>query len=81
MKNLIILLSLGIFMLLLQSCNKDSETVPESILSGKWELTSTSGGFSGGGYTPNFEFLEIDPVLNFVALCCDQMNTSFIKVD
>jgi hypothetical protein len=34
-------------------------TYPTTNLYGRWELFSISGGFSGSGYAPDFDFLEI----------------------
>lgn len=39
----------------------DSEVFPPSHISiyGKWRIVDVSGGFHGGGYEPDFEYLEI----------------------
>jgi len=39
----------------------NSEIIPAkySAFYGQWKLTSVSGGFSGQGFAPNFDFLEI----------------------
>lgn len=41
-----------------------TEIIPKENLNiyGKWKIMEISGGFSGSGYTPDFDFLEIKPV-------------------
>jgi hypothetical protein len=44
-----------------QSEFHDQEVLPSNYhhLYGRWKLVSISGGFSGSGFTPDFDFLEI----------------------
>jgi hypothetical protein len=42
----------------------EEEIVPDAhaYIYGKWKLVSISGGFTGGGYEPDFDFLEIKSI-------------------
>lgn len=40
------------------SCNKNED--PSEVIQGQWQLTETSGGFSGAGFTSQWNILQID---------------------
>lgn len=73
MKKILGLISLVLCCFILQSCEK--ETTEEDItIVGSWKVIATSGGLSGGGYTPKFNELTVDSDLKFML----EMNDSLI---
>lgn len=51
---------------LIWSCDqKDDPSPAKSAVEGKWKLETISGGFSGSGYTANWNFLELKPDLSY----------------
>jgi len=58
-------------LLIFQSCKQDEVLVEDNevhFLVGQWNVLGTSGGFTGNGYVPNFDQLNIDKQAKFELL-------------